>query len=299
MLPVVRLVLATEDQKRSRDAVNYESWGTLLTRQQYGMREERLRAHPWSQEGLLSWLLLSDDGEALASCETYRTDSFLHGSRGTSWSVASVFTERKLRGKGHASRMMALLVARLREMDSEAHAIILYSDVGTAIYERSAFVATASAHDRTWWSEPGDMPAEILDVPIDLPRPDDSFIVWPNMKQLDWHRERERAYASLLGRTPIATVGARAGDGMLLWMTGFRADRLLILGWNGKELEPLIRTARSAAAAAGLEKVVMWDQPGAAGGTLEARVGGLPMLHAIDPRVRAGDWRTIPRAVWV
>jgi hypothetical protein len=138
-----------------------------------------------------------------------------------------------------------------------------------------------------------------LTEPIDLARPDDRFVVWPGASQIDWHRERERAYASLLGRTPIATSGARAGDGAILWMTGFRADRLLILGWNGKALEPLVRTARSVAAAAGLEKVIMWDQPGASGGWLEGRAGGLPMLHAIDPRVKASDWRTIPRAVWV
>jgi hypothetical protein len=43
----------------------------------------------------------------------------------------------------------------------------------------------------------------------------------------------------------------------------------------------------------------MWDQPGASGGTLEAREGSLPMLRAIDPRVRAADWRTIPRGIWV
>ncbi len=295
----MRLVEATDEQKRARDAVNYEAWGTLLTPAQYGAREERLRAHPWSREALTSWLLVGDDGAVLASCEAYRMESFVGGSKGTTWSVASVFTERKLRGKGYASRMMSLLVERVREIDPPAHAVVLYSDVGTAIYERAGFVVAAEGQDRAWSAEPGDLAADLLTEPIDLARPDDPFVVWPNAAQIDWHRERERAYASLLDRTPIPTSGARAGDGVLLWMTGFRADRLLILGWNGRQLAPLIQTARSVAASAGLDKVVMWDQPGASGGWLEGRVGGVPMLHAIDTRVRASDWRTIPRAVWV
>jgi GNAT superfamily N-acetyltransferase len=295
----VRLVLATEEQRRLRDAVNYEAWGTLLTPSQYAAREERLRAHPWSREALASWILEGENGEPLASCETYRMESFAKGSSGTAYSVASVYTEPRLRGKRYASRMMELLVRRIPEMDARAHAVVLYSDVGTEIYERSGFVAVDAGRDRVWSAEPGDIAAELCTEQPVLARPDDPFVVWPSAAQIDWHRERERAYASLLGRTPIATAGARAGDGVLLWMTGFRADRLLLLGWNGKNLEPLIRTARSVAAAEGLEKVVMWDQPGASGGKLEARVGGLPMLRAIDPRVRAADWWTIPRAVWV
>jgi GNAT superfamily N-acetyltransferase len=295
----VLLKLATEEQKRARDALNYEAWGMLLTREQYGAREERLRAHAWSRDALTSWLLVDHDGQVLSSCEAYRMESFVQGSAGTTWGVASVFTERRLRGKGYASRMMALLVERLRELDPKAHAIVLYSDVGTAMYERSGFVVVGSGQDRAWSAEPGEPSAEIVTDAIELPRPGDPFVVWANAAQIDWHRERERAYAALLDRIPIATAGARAGDGAILWMTGVRADRLLILGWNGKNLEPLIQTARSVAAAAGLEKIVMWDQPGASGGWLEARVGGLPMLHAIDPRVRPEDWRTIPRAVWV
>jgi GNAT superfamily N-acetyltransferase len=295
----VFLILATEEQKCARDALNYEAWGMLLSREQYGAREVRLRAHPWSQSALMSWLLLGDDGDVLSSCETYRMESFVGASAGTTWGVASVFTERRLRGKGYASRMMALLVERVRELDPKGHAIVLYSDVGTAMYERSGFVVVGSGQDRAWGAEPGERAAEVVTEPLELARPDDPFVVWPSASQIDWHRERERAYASLLGRTPLATAGARVGDGAILWMTGVRADRLLILGWNGKNLAPLIQTARSVAADAGLEKVVMWDQPGASGGWLEARVGGLPMLHPIDSRVRAEDWRTIPRAVWV
>ena len=85
----------------------------------------------------------------------------------------------------------------------------------------------------------------------------------------------------------------------MFWTPGFRNDRLLILEWNGKNLDPLIRTAQSVAAKAGFARVVMWDQPGAEGGSLEARDGSLPMLAPIDSRVRPRDWRTIVRGAWV
>jgi hypothetical protein len=213
--------------------------------------------------------------------------------------VASVFTERALRGRGYASRMMTLLEERLRERDPKAHAVVLYSDVGPSMYERAGYVAPRAAFDRVWDAKAGDVGVELLHDMVEIDAPDDPFVVWPDAAQLDWHRERERAYAALLGRTPIATAGARAGDGVLLWTKSYRNDRLLVLAWNGREPDRLLEAARNVAAAARLQKVAMWDQPGMRGGALVPREGSLPMVRALDSRVRAEDWRTIPRAIWV
>jgi hypothetical protein len=271
----------------------------LLTPEAYGVREARLRAHAWSRRVMRSWLLVGDGSDVLASCETYRRKSLASGGEGSTWAVASVFTERALRCRGHASRMMSLLEEQVRQLDPSAHALVLYSDVGAPMYERAGYIAPGRAAERVWPAEPGEVATELLTDPVDLTPPEDPFVVWPDAAQLDWHRERERAYAALLGRQPFGSVGARAGDGVLLWTTGYRNDRLLVLAWNGRALEPLIETARRVAAASRLQKVVMWDQPGAQGGSLVPREGSLPMLHALDPRVRAEHWWTIPRAVWV
>ncbi len=295
----MRLVEANEEEKRERDALNYEAWGTLLTREQYASRETRLRAHAWSRQALRSWILVGDDGEVLASCETYRMRSYARGALGWTWAVASVFTERRLRGLGHASRMMTLLGERIRELDSNAHAVVLYSDVGSRMYERAGYVKAGAPLDRVWAAERGELLAEILEEPVDVAPPSDPFVVWPTPSQLDWHRERERAYAALLGRTPFPSAGAKDGDGVIFWTPGFRNDRLLVLGWNGKNFDSLIRTARTIAARSGFARVVMWDQPGAEGGSLEGRDGSLPMLAPIDPSVRPEDWRTIVRGAWV
>jgi hypothetical protein len=167
------------------------------------------------------------------------------------------------------------------------------------MYERAGYVTAGVANDRVWRAERSDSRVEILDEPNDVAPPSDPFVVWPTPEQLDWHRERERAYAALLGRTPFASFGAKDGDGVIFWTPGFRNDRLVVLGWNGRNLSRLIRTAQDVAARAGFARVVMWDQPGAEGGTLEAREGSLPMLAPIDPRVHPSDWRTTLRGAWV
>src|SRR2546429_2590439 len=100
----MRLVQADEAERLALDRLTYQAWGTRLDPAQYLEREARLRAHPWSQQALTSWLLLSDGGELLSSCETYRMDSFAAGAPGATFGVASVFTEPRLRGHGHGSQ---------------------------------------------------------------------------------------------------------------------------------------------------------------------------------------------------
>src|SRR2546423_625118 len=156
----MRLVEANREQKRARDALNYDAGGMLLTREQYALREARLRAHAWSRHALRSWILIDDGGGVLAACGKYRLRSVAHGAAGWAWAVASVFTERRLRGLGHASVMMKLLGERVRELDPGAHALVLYSDVGPRMYERAGYVTAGAANDRAWPAERCDSRAE-------------------------------------------------------------------------------------------------------------------------------------------
>ena len=57
---------------------------------------------------MTTWLYV-DEGQVLSSCETFRMDSFLDGVRGSSFGVASVYTEPALRGRGYAGEMMQVL----------------------------------------------------------------------------------------------------------------------------------------------------------------------------------------------
>lgn len=293
----MQLIEANEAQQRNRDIATYGAWGTGLTLDQYLEREARLRAHPWARAALRSWLLVDDRGVVLASCETYRMHSFVDGAAGCSWGVASVFTEPALRGHGYASRLVALLPEPLRALDPRAHALHLYSDVGPAMYERAGY-RPRPALDRIWRPLVAPHRAELLGEPVEPEAVRARFLIWPTALQLDWHRERERIYAELIGRCRLDSCGARADGGIMSWSTGGGAA-LVVLAWNGVALAPLLAAARAVAAAAGLERVVMWDQPGVNEGQLQPRVGSVPMLLPLDPRVLADDWHVIPRAVWV
>jgi GNAT superfamily N-acetyltransferase len=324
----MRLELATDAQKLDRDRLVYEAWGQRLTVEGFITREMTLRAHRWSREAMRTWLLVSSSGAILSSCETFRMESFVHRraddagapapspSVGSSYAIASVFTEPPLRGQGHAARMMSLLVGRLRELDPSAHASVLYSDVGPAIYERSGYVAMP-AKDRVLDPADGD-PSEgvepIREADVEramslFPRPSSGLVIWPTAAQIDWHVERERIYSSLLHRARPDACGARAGKSAILWASSFKADELWVLllhGASPSELRLILRSARRTARRAGLSRVVLWESAigfewpdGPDGGALHDRDGSLPMICPLGPSISPAGWTVIPRALWV
>jgi len=304
----MNLVIATADEKRARDRLSFEAWGELLTREQYLEREQRLCAHPWARDSMTWWLWRDADGAILSSCETYRMCSAVDGERGESWAVASVFTEPALRKRGHARAMMNALVERARAEGAQAST--LFSDVGPEIYEASGYSARP-AEDLVFPPAPGD-PARGVDALVDqvgdLQPYVDDFAIWPTPAQLDWHLERGRTYAALLGRPSLPAIGARAGDGVVYWAPDWKHDRLLVL-WldagRAYEAEALVQAARGVASTARLREVRLWAQPwpfpGRAdlGGDRVRRVGSLPMITALSPSVCPEMWTQIPRAVWV
>jgi GNAT superfamily N-acetyltransferase len=318
----MHLVLATEAQKAERDTVNYPAWGPPLSVADYVVREQRLRGHPWARAELKSWLLCADNGEALASCETYRTDSFLRRADGTlepgdSFAIASVFTEERLRGKGYATRLMDLLAAELERTSPRAHSALLFSDVGAPIYRRSGYRETP-AWDWRLAPEPGE-PAELVDRLLQevelgaaltrIRKPEVPFFYWPTAAQLDWHLERERIYSELLPRPRPEANGAIAGDSTALWYMVGRSSTLLVMMFDARtarDAAALLTAARRVAHRAGLSKVVLWEEPAAApllaqvpGAVREPRDGSLPMLRPLRPGLDLSGPIPVPRALWV
>jgi hypothetical protein len=237
-------------------------------------------------------------------------------ARGSTYGVASVFTEPRLRGRGHASRMMSLLPAAILAANPGAHAIILFSDVGPGMYARAGYVERP-AFDWVLEPEEGD-PGEGVEVIMEeetasalslIPRPAGGFVVWPTAGQVDWHLERERVYASLLGGARPTGSGARAGGSVALWACNFKTSELFILLLHAKgtrELQAIVRSAQRTARRAGLSRVRAWEQPlaapwpsGPGGFERRPRDGSLPMIVPLDPRVSPDDWAVIPRALWV
>jgi len=318
----MHLVPATDSQKAERDALTYSEWGKLLTPEAYASRERRLREHAWSRSDMCTWLLCADDGGVLASCETFRTRSFLRGADGTrlpgdSFSIASVFTEPRLRGQGHATRLMDLLAAELSRRP-RVHAALLFSDVGPRLYARSGYQALPA-----WdWHLPAS-PASSASV-VNLPQssglapvlarlrpPDGPFHFWPSPEQLDWHLERGRIYAEHLGRPLPSSLGATWGDDTILWSFVAKSDALVVLWLDARTPEAahaLLSAAQREAHLVGLSRVVLWEEPGheALLASLPdaqrvAREDSLPMVRPLREELPLSPLALppVPRGLWV
>lgn len=310
----MKLIIANEAQKLDRDRLSHDAWAGGLTPEQYLAREARLRSHSWPRQALTTWLLTAEDGAPLASCETYRMDSVFQGAKGSTYGVASVYTEAALRGRGHAVKMMDLLGPELTARDPEAHASILFSDVGASIYARSGYVE-APASDRALPAEGGDPAAGVDQLFSDLPpvygqlqRPDLDFVICPTVEQLDWHLERGRVSSALRGRREVESVGARAGRSIAIWAGDFEKNQLFILRLQATDptsAEALLRAAQRAAHGAGFPEVRLWETPlpfewsDDAPGARAARKGGLPMIRSFVPGLSASGWKDISRGTWM
>jgi GNAT superfamily N-acetyltransferase len=317
----MHLVPATDAQKLQRDALTYSEWGKRLTPEDYVSRELRLRAHPWAQADMRTWLLRADDGSVLASCETFRTDSFRRSPDGAllpgdSFAIASVFTEERLRGHGYATRLMDLLASEL-ERQPRAHAALLFSDVGPRLYARSGY-RELPAWDWHLSPSPG-APGETVDLlPREsdlgpalerLRRPEGPFFFWPTPAQLDWHLERGRIYVEHLGCSLPASTGATVGDSTALWGLVGRSAELTVLMLDARspaDATALLEAARREAHGASLSRVVLWEEPGnasllplVAGATRAPRDGSLPMVRPLRPDLHLPTLLPVPRGLWV
>ena len=312
----MNLIQATPEQSRERDRATFEAWGGQLTLERYLAETERLRRHAWSRAAAAVWCLCADPGEVLSSCETYRMTSWLgSGLPGHTYGVASVYTEPALRRRGHCAELLARLGARLAREDPGLQALVLFSDVPLATYEKAGFTARPGL-DLVFGPLDGD-PREGVDALVaedqaaavlaSIPRPAGNFLVWPVAAQIDWHLERERIFAGLLGRERPVACGAVAGGAAALWSADYREGQLTVLLWHAPgpgDAEALVDCARRTARLAGLGRIVLWQTPQAspARAALEDRLGTLdsvPMIRPMDSRIRAADWEWIPRALWV
>lgn len=314
----VRLVLATEAQKAARDPLTAEAWGTGLSADGYLRREQQLRALAVPRLGMRTWLLVDGIDRILSSCETFTFPSVLRPGESESWGqsygVASVFTEGALRKKGHATRMLDLLCQALRE-ERGAHAVVLYSDVGAALYARSGFVARPAFDWRWPPAAPGAESDAVLFSDDALswrwaarPVSPGRFVLHPTADTFDWFLERERIYCKELGRPRPRACGAAVGNSLALFYAQPKDSRLWV-HWldaaDAKSSRALVNAARVVARDAGLSEVRLWEDPdvpspeGLEGGVREKRSGSTPMVRPLDARIRPLDWRRIPRALWV
>lgn len=321
----MNLVLADEKQKIERDRLTHAAWGQRLSVEQFLDRERQLRGHAWCREGMQTWLLV-DEGRVLSSCETFKMTSWTRlaasasaesGVAGTSYAFASVFTEPSLRGNGYAAKLVGMVVDELVHVDANVQSFILYSEVGEALYKRVGFEGVPSfervfrASKRTQAPNLTELSEQqILKAWPGVPVPAGAFVIWPTATQLDWHLERERAYARLLGRSRPPIQGAAVGMSIVVWAVDYKEDALRAVFFHGRntlEAQALLAKGSDLAAELGLSSFRVWESESFAGwerlGIFGDRVSraddSVAMIRFAKKGLKTGDWTLVSRSLWV
>lgn len=307
---------ATASEIVARRCLTFSSWGGKLSLEQYLDREKSLAEHEFV-ESMITWVLAEGD-DLLASCETYPMRSILRDQDemhvGVTWAVATVYVDPKLRNQGHASELLEQVLAELRTQE-DVHSSILFSEVGTPIYERLGYVSRpATSRIYTPPTEVGDElvadPIAFEEVPEVLESRDYTprhvFRVEATPVQIDWHFTRSRFYARTLKREPESQAGARAAESWALWAPNYKTDRLDILALApglGNGTRAVLEAARRRAKALGLKQVSVWENPdnvdSLVGGESVERQANVPMILPLHDGFKAQDWTDYERGLWV
>jgi GNAT superfamily N-acetyltransferase len=272
----------------ARDGLAAFDWDPELRADAFVARE-RVLARTAFGRSRVAWGLTAD-GAVLSSCETYER----RWPCGRVWLVASVWTAPDLRGRGHATRMLAALAERVAAAP-DAAALVLFSDVGAAIYERVGF-RPYPALDAAWPAAAGD--------PDDGPwqrlgEADVAALRARDPDQLAWQLDRARTRAELLPTRRPSRVGARLPSGdWMVWAEEGSTLQVLALEVSSPDAGRALATAAArTAAAAGLAEVVAWDPGPWAPGARRIRTARIPMARPLS--VPFADLPVPGRDAWV
>ncbi len=321
---------ASPGERAAIDRMTYAEWGARLTEAQFLERERFLRDLPWTRSHFRTWVWATGgDGDplVLSSCESFEMRSAFNGALGRTYGIASVFTEPRLRGYRHASRMLEALAFELKQTNElESHALILYSEVGEAIYRRLGFVSRPS-YERVFpthgpasgptptASDGGPEFFQLERAPllreIETPAPVAGYRILPRSEQYAWHFAREDFYAQALGQPRSPVAGGRSGESWIAWAADWKSNSLRVLhlasGAAG-ETRALIRAAQRHAGLLGLAWVkaheeealpqAFWDQLGIEG-ERRPREDSLAMILPLAPGLSPESWKIISRSMWI
>ncbi len=112
-------------------------WNEGLSRAAYGQWNRAQLKTPWGSRHLQRFALLDEQGNLLASAKRYRHDVRLDGREGWMAGIGAVFTPVAQRSRGHATRLIEILIER--ERDAGAMLAGLFSEIGAGFYERLGF----------------------------------------------------------------------------------------------------------------------------------------------------------------
>jgi GNAT superfamily N-acetyltransferase len=302
----MKLIEAEEGQQLERDAVTWHAWGAGLSVEQFAERERRLREHPWARRAMTSYWWVDAQGAPLASCELFVDAADAGSRRGVACTIASVFTEERLRGRGHAGAMLTAVVDEFSRR-SDALAATLFSEIGVGLYQRLGFYAVPSFD--TFFTPLAELPRGVKTHASRLPLPaagggaDGALRLELTEARLDWHLERERIYGEALSRPRLPFHAVTVEDASITFTAYWKTNELQVLSLDARTLAHaglLLDAARHAAHLGGLPVVRAWETsplpsqlPGA---QRRPRTDEIPMFRPLAPAIEA--WTRVERGLW-
>ncbi|MCM0605865.1 MAG: GNAT family N-acetyltransferase [Xanthomonadaceae bacterium] len=296
--------------KPKLDPLTYAEWGTELTYDQWIYREHEMGRTLWSQNHMRCWQWEDETGEVLSGFETYR---MFTRDGGTIYGIASVVTPPKHRKKGYATRILAAGIALIESEDPSCRGFHLYSEVGSAIYERLGFVAAESFDyvliPRFSEKNLGELKrvshSEITNSPWQA---DSKSMIQVSSDQLHWHFTRERVYREMIRPWSLGLeilAGIRDSQGEVVWFVNNRLNYLQILNIKGDLSTKLISGIRDYAARLGLDEIKIWSTESISSQTMSSlichqmitreRPDTIAMIRGIQPE----NWIPCSRSNWV
>ena len=135
----MKIVTADEAMRRRILDHTFPIWNEGLSREAYGRWNDAQLRTEWGRTHLQRIALVNDEGDLLATAKRYRLDVRVDAHAGWMCGIGAVFTPDDRRGRGHASRLIEMMLA-----DARAEGALfasLFSEIGTAYYERLGFSA--------------------------------------------------------------------------------------------------------------------------------------------------------------
>lgn len=256
--------------------------------------------HPYGNRRV--FVLLEDDSNFSSSCEVLTIP--VEGDAAI-WHIACVWTPEEHRKLGAASALIRAVIESARA--SGVAALILWSDISPAFYERLGFsIATPALNDVslpalraiTAISEVVDIAADsdMNSITCDECAPLHAETPRLTPSRLDWAVAPERFRVAQGLHAPLAARGSRYAGGVAVWCMD--ANELAILLLRAPTIavaQALLTRAQDVAAIAGLARVRLWEgaqtQAGDSindwvaaqgGGAVEPRTQRIPMVLAFE-----------------
>ncbi|MCS6816286.1 MAG: GNAT family N-acetyltransferase [Blastocatellia bacterium] len=185
------LSLASSDEMRAILAETHVLWGEGMQFDDYLAFVWAQMESPWGRENF-RYLVWKEGALVLSSLKLYRLHARCGSRHVILGGIGAVYTPRAHRGHGHARAMLAAVLERLRA--EGVHGALLFSDIGTAYYQRLGFRP---------------LPSHEFVVPLAaIPVREGSLLEVERIQDADWsdvERLYERATASdpfVLSRSP-------------------------------------------------------------------------------------------------